>query len=66
LQFGPIVVIDLKVPPRPPGYAFIEVSMIEKNIVYIKFDCFVTIYFFYKYDYIKDLIVMNISVKLEK
>jgi hypothetical protein len=30
LQFGPIVVIDLKIPPRPPGYAFIEVSKKEK------------------------------------
>lgn len=26
LQYGPIVDIDLKIPPRPPGYAFIEVS----------------------------------------
>lgn len=26
LQYGPIVEIDLKVPPRPPGYAFVEVS----------------------------------------
>ncbi|XP_058077075.1 serine/arginine-rich-splicing factor SR34-like isoform X2 [Magnolia sinica] len=23
-KYGPIVVIDLKIPPRPPGYAFIE------------------------------------------
>ncbi|XP_078159454.1 serine/arginine-rich splicing factor SR30-like isoform X2 [Carex rostrata] len=23
-KFGPIVVIDLKIPPRPPGYAFVE------------------------------------------
>lgn len=26
LQYGPIVDIDLKMPPRPPGYAFVEVS----------------------------------------
>lgn len=26
LQYGPIVEIDLKIPPRPPGYAFVEVS----------------------------------------
>ncbi|XP_024032483.1 serine/arginine-rich splicing factor SR30-like, partial [Morus notabilis] len=24
MQYGPIVDIDLKVPPRPPGYAFVE------------------------------------------
>lgn len=24
-QYGPIVDIDLKIPPRPPGYAFVEV-----------------------------------------
>lgn len=27
LQYGPIVDIDLKIPPRPPGYAFVEVSV---------------------------------------
>ena len=26
LQYGPIAHIDLKIPPRPPGYAFVEVS----------------------------------------
>lgn len=26
LQYGRIVDVDLKVPPRPPGYAFVEVS----------------------------------------
>ena len=26
MQYGPIVDIDLKLPPRPPGYAFIEAS----------------------------------------
>lgn len=26
LQYGHIVEIELKVPPRPPGYAFVEVS----------------------------------------
>jgi len=26
LQYGHITHIDLKVPPRPPGYAFVEVS----------------------------------------
>jgi hypothetical protein len=26
LQYGRIVDIDLKVPPRPPGYAFVEVQ----------------------------------------
>ncbi|KAK9139341.1 hypothetical protein Scep_009022 [Stephania cephalantha] len=24
LQYGPIIDIDLKIPPRPPGYAFVE------------------------------------------
>jgi len=28
MQYGPIVDIDLKIPPRPPGYAFVEVSKI--------------------------------------
>jgi hypothetical protein len=27
LQYGPIVDIDLKIPPRPPGYAFVEVRL---------------------------------------
>ena len=27
LQYGRIAHIDLKVPPRPPGYAFVEVSL---------------------------------------
>lgn len=27
LQYGPIAHIDLKIPPRPPGYAFVEVSL---------------------------------------
>lgn len=26
-QYGPIAHIDLKIPPRPPGYAFVEVSL---------------------------------------
>jgi hypothetical protein len=26
-QYGRIAHIDLKVPPRPPGYAFVEVSL---------------------------------------
>jgi len=25
LKYGPVVQIDLKIPPRPPGYAFVEV-----------------------------------------
>lgn len=25
LQYGAIAHIDLKIPPRPPGYAFVEV-----------------------------------------
>jgi arginine/serine-rich splicing factor 1/9 len=24
-KYGPVVQIDLKIPPRPPGYAFVEV-----------------------------------------
>jgi RNA recognition motif-containing protein len=24
LKYGPVVQIDLKIPPRPPGYAFVE------------------------------------------
>lgn len=31
LQYGSIVQVDLKIPPRPPGYAFVEVSL--KNIL---------------------------------
>lgn len=27
MQYGPIVDIDLKIPPRPPGYAFVEVCI---------------------------------------
>lgn len=27
MQYGHIVEIDLKIPPRPPGYAFVEVSL---------------------------------------
>lgn len=27
LQYGPIAHIDLKIPPRPPGYAFVEVGL---------------------------------------
>lgn len=27
MQYGPIAHIDLKIPPRPPGYAFLEVSL---------------------------------------
>ena len=26
LQYGPIVDIDMKQPPRPPGYCFVEVK----------------------------------------
>jgi hypothetical protein len=26
MQYGPVAHIDLKIPPRPPGYAFVEVS----------------------------------------
>lgn len=29
LQYGPIAHIDLKIPPRPPGYAFVEVSVVS-------------------------------------
>lgn len=28
VQYGPIIEIDLKIPPRPPGYAFVEVRSI--------------------------------------
>ena len=27
VQYGRILDIDLKIPPRPPGYAFVEVSI---------------------------------------
>jgi len=27
MQYGPIVDIDLKIPPKPPGYAFVEVCL---------------------------------------
>lgn len=40
MQYGRIVDIDLKIPPRPPGYAFIEVfflffikQLIEENVL---------------------------------
>ena len=29
MQYGRIVDIDLKIPPRPPGYAFVEVSILS-------------------------------------
>lgn len=28
MQYGRILDIDLKIPPRPPGYAFVEVSVL--------------------------------------
>lgn len=28
VQYGHIVEIDLKIPPRPPGYAFVEVRLL--------------------------------------
>lgn len=39
LQYGPIVDIDLKVPPRPPGYAFVEVAS--------KLNFFIVLYFLF-------------------
>lgn len=37
LQYGPIAHIDLKIPPRPPGYAFVEVSLISfKKSIFIR------------------------------
>ena len=36
MQYGPIVDIDLKLPPRPPGYAFIEVSSNCTNFWYLQ------------------------------
>lgn len=36
MQYGPIVDIDLKLPPRPPGYAFIEVSSNRTNFWYLQ------------------------------
>ncbi|RZC51973.1 hypothetical protein C5167_020396 [Papaver somniferum] len=31
-KYGPIIDIDLKVPPRPPGYAFVEVDPIPRAV----------------------------------
>lgn len=33
-QYGPIVKIDLKFPPRPPGYCFIEVCYLNSNSIF--------------------------------
>lgn len=35
LQYGPIAHIDLKIPPRPPGYAFVEVSAENCLVLFI-------------------------------
>lgn len=35
LQYGPIAHVDLKIPPRPPGYAFVEVSFCLKNFIHL-------------------------------
>lgn len=38
LQYGPIAHIDLKIPPRPPGYAFVEVIYLFLILIYfVKF-----------------------------
>lgn len=33
LQYGRIAHIDLKVPPKPPGYAFVEVILIDELLL---------------------------------
>ena len=44
MQFGRIAHIDLKVPPRPPGYAFVEVGLELLKLLW--FLCF---YIFFLY-----------------
>lgn len=50
LQYGHIVHVDLKMPPRPPGYAFVEVSIdlplaISSSLeVFFWFEYFVTVW----------------------
>lgn len=34
LQYGRIAHIDLKIPPRPPGYAFVEVRFCFEVLFY--------------------------------
>lgn len=36
MQYGPIVDIDLKLPPRPPGYAFVEVRLNCTDFLYLE------------------------------
>lgn len=35
MQYGPIAHIDLKIPPRPPGFAFVEVRVWFKILVHL-------------------------------
>ncbi|KAB1199992.1 Pre-mRNA-splicing factor SF2 [Morella rubra] len=35
-KYGPIVDIDLKLPPRPPGYAFVEVRLNCTDFLYLE------------------------------
>ena len=43
LQYGRIAHIDLKVPPRPPGYAFVEVGL--DLLKFVWFLCFYLVFF---------------------
>lgn len=36
MQYGRILDIDLKIPPRPPGYAFVEVRIFCYGHVFYK------------------------------
>jgi arginine/serine-rich splicing factor 1/9 len=44
LQYGRIAHIDLKVPPRPPGYAFVEVVELIKLLPF-SFSFFLSFFF---------------------
>lgn len=45
IQYGPIVEIDLKIPPRPPVFAFVEVNYISDSLSFFLKGFFSTISF---------------------
>jgi hypothetical protein len=45
MQYGPVAHIDLKIPPRPPGYAFVEVSFGNVLYIHFSFACGVSSFF---------------------
>lgn len=60
LQYGPIAHIDLKIPPRPPGYAFVEVRLLPLSVPSIfQFIQFSTkVYLFFNYS-LKRLVMLK-------